>query len=89
MWLAARTESIGVGWVSILKLAQLRKILNIPPHVLPVAYLCIGYPVTFPDEPMLQSEHWRNRLALSELVYDERWGSVTVGRGRSDTPDPR
>ena len=74
LWLAARAEGIGVGWVSILKLAQLRQILGIPPHVLPVAYLCAGYPESFPDEPMLQSEGWRRRLPLSELVYEDGWG---------------
>ena len=44
LWLAARCEGIGVGWVSILKSRQLRQILGIPAHILPVAYLCLGYP---------------------------------------------
>jgi 5,6-dimethylbenzimidazole synthase len=74
LWLAARAEGIGVGWVSILKLAQLREILGIPPHILPVAYLCMGYPEEFPDEPMLQTEHWRDRLPLPQLVLFDRWG---------------
>jgi 5,6-dimethylbenzimidazole synthase len=76
LWLAARAEGVGVGWVSILKLAQLRAILAIPPHVLPVAYLCIGYPEAFPDEPMLQTEHWRDRLPLEQLVFADRWAGV-------------
>jgi 5,6-dimethylbenzimidazole synthase len=75
LWLAARAEGIGVGWVSILKIAQLRQILRIPPHVMPVAYLCIGYPQVFPDEPMLQTEHWRERLPLEELVFRESWSN--------------
>lgn len=75
LWLAARAAGVGVGWVSILKMAQLREILGIPPHVLPVAYLCIGYPETFPEEPMLQTENWRQRLPLNELVYGDRWGA--------------
>ncbi len=74
LWLAARAEGIGVGWVSILKIAQLRQILDIPPHVVPVAYLCIGYPEAFPDEPMLQSSGWRERMPLEELIYTDRWG---------------
>jgi 5,6-dimethylbenzimidazole synthase len=73
LWLAARAEGIGVGWVSILKSAQLRDILRIPPHVVPVAYLCLGYPEKFPDEPMLQTERWRDRLPLESLVFADGW----------------
>jgi 5,6-dimethylbenzimidazole synthase len=80
LWLAARAEGIGVGWVSILKIAQLRQILRIPPHVMPVAYLCIGYPEEFPDEPMLQIERWRERLPLEELVFGESWSNQLVSR---------
>ncbi len=79
LWLAARAEGIGVGWVSILKLAQLREILHIPAHVLPVAYLCVGYPDHFPDKPMLQTSGWRPRLPLRKLLFWERWdGGRTV-----------
>ena len=75
LWLAARAEDIGVGWVSILRNAELREILDIPHHVLPVAYLCIGYPKDgFPEEPLLQTNGWRQRLYLDSLVSHERWG---------------
>ncbi len=73
LWLAARAEGIGVGWVSILKLAQLRAILGIPPHIVPVAYLCIGHPEEFPDNPMLETEQWRQRLGLDSLISTDRW----------------
>jgi 5,6-dimethylbenzimidazole synthase len=63
--------------VSILKMAQLREILHIPPHVLPVAYLCIGYPEAFTKEPMLQTEHWRDRLRLKQLVFADRWADAS------------
>ena len=53
LWLAARCEGIGVGWVSILRPRQLRQILGIPAHILPVAYLCLGYPTQFYEQPML------------------------------------
>ena len=75
LWLAARSEGIGVGWVSILKLPQLRRILGIPPHIIPVAYLCLGYPVEFPGEPLLQTTGWRDRLPLTDLVHYDGWGS--------------
>lgn len=73
LWLAARAEGIGVGWVSILKLPRLRAILNIPPHIVPVAYLCIGYPVALPDRPVLEQVGWRRRLPLTDLIHLERW----------------
>ena len=58
-----------MGWVSVLKLPQLRKILGIPPHVIPVAYLCLGYPVEFPSQPLLQTMGWRDRLPVSGLLH--------------------
>ena len=73
LWLAARAEGIGVGWVSILKQAQLRQILGVPHHVIPVAYLCLGYPVEFPDEPVLQTAGWRNRMELEGLIHFDGW----------------
>ena len=73
LWLAARSEGVGVGWVSILKLPQLRRILGIPPHIVPVAYLCLGYPVEFPADPLLRSKGWRDRLALTDLVHYDEW----------------
>ncbi len=73
LWLAARSEGIGVGWVSILKLPQLRKILRIPPHIIPVAYLCLGYPVAFEDRPLLETVGWRQRLPLDQLLHFDLW----------------
>jgi 5,6-dimethylbenzimidazole synthase len=78
LWLAARSEGIGVGWVSILKLPQLRKILGIPAHVIPVAYLCLGYPVEFYQRPMLESAGWRDRLPLEQLLHFDGWGQTAT-----------
>ena len=76
LWLAARAEGIGVGWVSIIKLPQLRAILGIPPHVIPVAYLCLGYPSDgFPPRPVLQTAGWRRRMQLGAVLHYERWGT--------------
>ena len=80
LWLAARSEGVGAGWVSILKLPQLRGILGIPPHIIPVAYLCLGYPVEFTDEPGLQRAGWRERLPVEDLLHFDDWsGSATNG----------
>ena len=75
LWLAARVEGVGVGWVSILDYDDLRPILGIPTGVVPVAYLCIGYPREFLDEPELQRRGWAARLPLKEIVYQECWGA--------------
>jgi len=74
LWLAARAEGVGVGWVSILKNAQLKRILKIPAGVSPVAYLCVGYPVEFLPQPELERAGWAPRLRLDGLVYLDRWG---------------
>jgi len=73
IWLAARAEGLGVGWVSILKTGELRDILAIPPHVVPVAYLCIGWPHDLPARPMLQEAGWRDRLPLRDVLRGERF----------------
>ena len=75
LWLAARGEGIGVGWVSIVDNARLSQILGIPDGVIPVAYLCVGYPREFTPEPMLERVGWRKRLPLNELVFEERFGA--------------
>ena len=76
LWLAARSEGIGVGWVSILKLPQLRRILGIPHHIIPVAYLCLGYPTHYLDRPLLETVGWRPRLPLEELLHFDGWGDA-------------
>ena len=74
LWLAARAEGIGVGWVSILDQQELAAALQLPDHVYPVAYLCIGYVSEFLPSPELQAKGWRARLPLEELVHGNGWG---------------
>ncbi len=74
LWLAARAEGVGVGWVSILDNAALTAALALPEGVVPLAYLCVGYPVEFPESPMLESVGWRGRLPLGDLVFRDRFG---------------
>jgi len=73
LWLAARAEGIGIGWVSILDPQLLASILKLPEHVIPVAYLCAGYVEEFPDIPDLQRFGWRQRIPLRELVHVNDW----------------
>lgn len=73
LWLAARAEGLGVGWVSILRAEAIRAMFGIPERVLVIAYLTLGWPVELPAEPMLQSVGWRSRLPLADLVFRDRW----------------
>lgn len=73
LWLAARAEGLGLGWVSILDKEKLKALLGIPAHVVPVAYLCLGYVADFAAKPELESKGWRKRLALDELISGESW----------------
>ena len=75
LWLSARVEGIGLGWVSILSNDILKKVLNIPEHVIPVAYLCLGYVNDFADKPDLQTAGWLPRLELKDVVYFEKWNN--------------
>jgi len=73
LWLAARAEGLGLGWVSILDQKCLKQVLEIPKRVIPVAYLCLGYVSHFFDKPELQSAGWRPRLPLADLVNFEKF----------------
>ena len=73
LWLAARAEGLGVGWVSIVRNAALRRIFSIPRHILPVAYLCVGYAEAFPPRPVLETAGWAARLPPRRLLHFESW----------------
>ncbi len=75
LWLAARAEGVGVGWVSILSNDDLERILAIPAHVKPVAYLCLGYVEEFARKPDLERSGWLPRMGLAQVVCYEKWGS--------------
>ena len=73
LWLAARAEGLGVGWVSFYRPEDLRALLDIPPRVDPIAYLCLGWPDERPVRPSLETAGWSSRLALDAVVMNERW----------------
>ncbi len=74
LWLAARAEGIGVGWVSIIDNVELAGLLALPDSVIPVAYLCMGYPEEFAETPLLETVGWRDRIPLEEVVFFEQYG---------------
>ena len=73
LWLAARTEGVGLGWVSIISNNVLKKQLGLPEHIIPVAYLCLGHVTNFETKPDLERAGWLPRLELKDVVYYEKW----------------
>lgn len=84
LWLAARAEGLGIGWVSIVEPAILREELALPAGVEPVAYLCIGHAREFRARPMLEEAGWRPRRAARDAVHEERWCDPSA----SSSPSP-
>ena len=80
LWLAARAEGLGVGWVSIFNQPELQDVLGIPRDIVPIAYLCIGYVSHFHDQPELEKAGWLPRLPIDELVYFDQWGAADLGQ---------
>ncbi|TQM81303.1 cob(II)yrinic acid a,c-diamide reductase [Saccharothrix saharensis] len=73
LWLAATAEGLGVGWVSFYREDVLRRLLDIPQPLRPVAWLCVGPVDCLPDTPDLERHGWRNRLPLEEVLHEERY----------------
>lgn len=76
LWLAARTEGIGVGWVSIIKPEALHTLFQLPESVVPIAYLCVGYTDGFAAEPELKTAGWLPEMPLADVVFYEQWGQL-------------
>ena len=79
MWLAARAEGVGLGWVSFYQKKDVRKILGIPESVDPVALLTLGYTPHFPEIPGLERAGWGQRLPLTDIVFEDTWGKQMGG----------
>ncbi len=73
LWLAARAEGLGVGWVSIVDAEALKAVLGIPANIEIVAYLCLGWVSGFHARPELEAAGWRRRLALRDLIHHDGW----------------
>ena len=79
MWLAARAEGIGMGWISFIDPDRVKKILGIPESIKLVGYLAVGYLSEDHDIPELEEKKWEKRLDVSNFVYMDKWG---------EKPDP-
>ncbi|MFF4057816.1 nicotinate-nucleotide--dimethylbenzimidazole phosphoribosyltransferase [Streptomyces sp. NPDC001668] len=74
LWLAARAEGLGVGWVSFFDEREMVRALGLPEHLEVIAYLCVGYVDEFPEEPELMQAGWSKRRPLSWVVHEETYG---------------
>ena len=75
LWLAARAEGLGMGWVSLFDPARLAALLAMPAGAKPLAILCIGHVDAFYSRPMLEQEGWAERMRLEQMVCENRWGN--------------
>ncbi|MDP3007635.1 MAG: 5,6-dimethylbenzimidazole synthase [Methylococcales bacterium] len=75
MWLAARAEGIGMGWVSMFAPEALKTLLAMPDDSQPLAILCLGHVEAFYDKPMLEQQHWAERQELNSLLFENSWNT--------------
>ena len=80
LWLAARAEGLGVGWVSIFHQDDVQQALGIPENISIIGYLCVGYVSHFQAKPELETKGWLPRLPIEDLVYFEQWGQSDVAQ---------
>ncbi|MBI4397673.1 MAG: 5,6-dimethylbenzimidazole synthase [Candidatus Omnitrophica bacterium] len=73
LWLAARAEGIGIGWVSIINPGEVKALLGIPESISLVSYLCAGYVAEFAAQPMLETKGWASRIPLENVVFRNGW----------------
>lgn len=77
LWLAARAEGLGLGWVSLFDPAEVARLLGLPEGAEPIALLCLGPVEQFYAEPMLQQTNWAKRQPLASLVFENHWGQAS------------
>jgi 5,6-dimethylbenzimidazole synthase len=77
LWLAARVEGLGMGWVSVFEPQALADLLHLPAGAKPLAVLCLGPVESFYPAPMLVMEGWRSEQPLSEMLFENQWGHTS------------
>jgi len=73
MWLAARAEGLGMGWVSMFDPDILGKLLNMPSGSRPIAIICLGHVEKFYEQPLLELEQWAHRFPTNEMIFENQW----------------
>ncbi|MEF8721849.1 5,6-dimethylbenzimidazole synthase [Candidatus Accumulibacter phosphatis] len=79
MWLLARAEGVGLGWVSFFDPEAVSDLLEMPAGSRPIAILCLGPVAEFPPQPVLESKGWGSRLPLDEVLFEDRWRAGAGG----------
>lgn len=82
LWLAARAEGLGMGWVSLFDPAAVATLMHMPEGADPIALLCIGPVHSFYEEPMLQQTRWAQRCTLDDLLFEDSWGQLLKSTAR-------
>jgi 5,6-dimethylbenzimidazole synthase len=81
LWLAARAEGLGMGWVSLFDVGAVQRLLHMPAEAKPVGILCIGHVDRFYDQPMLQAEGWARRVPVGQCVNENFWPEIEPAVG--------
>lgn len=76
LWLAARAEGLGMGWVSLFDPMSLARLLSMPHGAKPIAILCLGHVDVFYSRPMLEQEAWKQGRPLHEFLFENAWGKI-------------
>ncbi|CDY75380.1 Cobalamin biosynthesis protein BluB @ 5,6-dimethylbenzimidazole synthase, flavin destructase family [Caballeronia glathei] len=82
LWLAARAEGLGLGWVSLFDVGEVQRLLGMPAGAKPVAILCVGHVERFYDEPMLQTEGWAKRMPVALCADENSWPAAAPDTAR-------
>lgn len=78
MWLAARARGLGMGWVTLFDPAELSALLELPEDVVPMGWMCLGWPDERPPSPGLERAAWSRRMPLEDVVMHDRWAGEDV-----------
>lgn len=88
LWLAARVEGLGLGWVTLFDPDELAALLGLPDGVVTLGWLCLGWPDERPPAPGLERRGWSRRQPLQEVVLKERWTDTGSAAGATASPPP-
>lgn len=88
MWLAARAEGLGMGWVSLFDVDAVRTLLRMPDGAKPIAVLCVGHVDAFYAKPMLEEERWAARMPIEACLFENGWDAPAAIDGADSAASP-
>jgi 5,6-dimethylbenzimidazole synthase len=87
LWLAARAENLGMGWVSLFEPESMRQLMRMPEGSRPIAILCLGHVARFYQNPLLEEAKWAERVDIKRVVYIDYWRGDGVEPGEPPSFD--